>query len=186
MTDDLEAAEHAGCMIFNEEVPPWAIAGLSWGFPPDPQPRMCLEVASGLRFRGVGIRLEDDIGNRSFEVRGKLSPKIASVLKSWVTQHRVLIEDAWLLVMIAKGWLTVQATGKTVVVTAYSGAATEIVKTLDFTSCPCWVEGDDVTIEGTTLILGSRLPQRAQVRRRLGRVIWTGADDGSDAGCIPF
>jgi hypothetical protein len=186
MNNDLEAAEHAGCMIFNEEVPPWAIGGLRWGFPRDPEPRMSLVVASGLRFRSVRVYLEDDIGNRAFEIVGRLPKRILTPLKAWVTSNRDAIEDAWLLVMIAKGWLTVAANGKTVVVSAYPGAATEIVRTLDFTSCPCWVEGDDVTIEGTTLILGSRLPQRAQVRHALGRVIWTGADDGSDAGCIPF
>ncbi len=186
MTDDIEAAEHAGCMILTEDVPPWAIAGLSWGFPPEPEPRMSLVVAGGLRFRGVQVSLEDDIGNRAFEVEGRFPKRLSTPLKSWVTAHRDLTEDAWLTIMLYKGWLNVAANGKTVVVTAYPGAPTEIVRTLDFASCPCWVEGDDVAIVGTTLILGSRLPQRAQVRHALGRLIWTGADDGSDAGCIPF
>ena len=186
MTDDLEAAEHAGCMIFDDEVPPWRVAGLTWGFPTDPEPRMSLVVARGLRFRGVQVYLEDDIGNRAFEIVGRLPKRILTPLKAWVTQHRDLIEDTWVHVMLSKSWLTVAATGKTVVVTAYPGAPTEIVRTLDFTSCPVWLDQEDVAIEGTTLILGSRLPQRAQVRHALGRVIWTGADDGTDAGCIPF
>lgn len=185
MTDDLEAAEHAGCMIFNEEVPPWRVAGLAWGFPRDPEPRMSLVVASGLRFRGVRVFLEDDLGNRALEVEGRLSPKTATALKSWVTGHREIIEEAWLNVMVTEGWLTVAATGKTVVVTAYGGTEHEIRRTLDFTGCPVWLDQEDVAIVGT-LILGVRSPERAQVRHALGRVIWTGADDGSDAGCIPF
>lgn len=186
MNDDIEAAEHAGCMIFDADVPPWAIAGLSWGFPSDPEPRMSLVVASGLRFRAVQVCLEDDIGNRAFEVVGKLSRRLSTPLKSWVTQNRDLIEDAWVATMIAKGWLVMKATGKTVVVSAYGGTGHEIRRTLDFTGCPVWLDRDDVAIEDTTLILGVRSPQRAQVRHALGRVIWTGADDGSDAGTIPF
>jgi hypothetical protein len=186
MSDDLEAAEHVGCMIYDDEVPPWRVAGLSWGFPPDPQPRMSLVVTSGLRFRGVRVHLEDDIGNRAFEAEGKLSRKIATPLKQLATAHRDIIEEAWLLVMINKGWLKVQASGKTVVVTAYPGASTEIVRTLDFTSCPVWLDQEDVAIEGTTLILGVRSPTRARVTHKLGRVIWVGADDGADAWTIPF
>jgi hypothetical protein len=186
MNNDLEAAEHAGCMIFDADVSPWRVAGLTWGFPTDPEPRMCLEVASGLRFRSVRVYLEDDIGNRAFEVVGKLTRRLATPLISWVAAHRDTIEDAWVRTRIAKGWLVMKATGKTVVVTAYGGTEHEIRRTLDFAACPVWLDQEDVAIEGTTLILGSRLPQRAQVRHALGRVIWTGADDGSDAGCIPF
>jgi hypothetical protein len=186
MNNDLEAAEHAGCMIFNEEVPPWATGGLRWGFPRDPEPRMSLVVASGLRFRRVRVHLEDNLGNRAFQVEGKLPRRLSTPLKSWVTAHRDLREEAWLLVMLNKGWLRIEANGKTVVVTAYGGAEHEIRRTLDFTDAPVWLDQEDVAVEGTTLILGSRLPQRAQVRHALGRVIWTGADDGSDAGTIPF
>jgi hypothetical protein len=186
MNNDLEAAEHAGCMIYDEEVPPWRVAGLTWGFPTDPEPRMSFVVASGLRFRRVSVHLEDDIGNRAFEIVGRLPKRILTVLNAWVTSNRDAIEDAWLLVMIAKGWLTVQATGKTVVVTAYGGTEHEIRRTLDFTDAPVWLDQEDVAIEDTTLILGVRNPPQAQVRHRLGHVIWTGRNDGSDAGTIPF
>lgn len=186
MNDDLEAAEHAGCMIFDADVPPWAIGGLRWGFRPRPKPRMSLVVVGGLRFRAAQVYLEDDIGNRAFEIVGRLPKRILTPVNAWVTSNRDLIEDAWLNVMLSKGWLTVAATGKTVVVTAYGGTEHQIRRTLDFTGCPVWLDQEDVAIVGTTLVLGVRSPERAQVRRRFGRVIWTGADDGSDAGCIPF
>lgn len=186
MNDDIEAAEHAGCMIYDDEVSPWDVAGLRWGFPTDPEPRMSLVVASGLRFRRIQVHLEDDLGNRALEVEGRLPKRLSTPLKSWLTHHRDIIEDAWLLVMLNKGWLTVTANGKTVVVTAYGGTEHEIRRTLDFTGCPVWLDQDDVAVEGSTLVLGVRSPERAQVRHALGRVIWTGADDGSDAGTIPF
>lgn len=185
--DELDAAEHACCRLFDGDDPPWTIGGLRWGFPPTPNPRMSIVVVAGLLFRGVVVHLEDDIGNRSFEVEGKLPKRVREPLHAWVTEHRDAIEDAWIEIMIAKGWIRIRATGKTVVVTAYPGAATEIVRTLDFESCPVWIDDDDVIIDdGVTLVLGARNPVRAQVRHRIGALIWTGRNDGSDAGTIPW
>ena len=167
--------------------PPWRIGGLTWGFPHNPIPRMALVVVAGLRFRWAVIWLEDDIGNRAFEVLGALPQRVRKPLHEWVSAHRDEIEDAWVRVMISKGWLTITTTGKTVEVVAYPGLPHFIQRTLDFTSCPVWLDDDDVSIEDeSTLVLGVRNPERAQVHVPLGSVIWTGNHDGSHAHTIPF
>lgn len=185
MGDNLDAAEHAGCMIFDQG-PPWRIAGLSWGFPTTPTPRMTLVVVAGLRFRGVRLALEDDLGNRAFEVTGKLTPRTTAQLRGWIAESRDVVESAWIRVMIARGWINVEALGKSVVVTAYPKTESEIVRTLDFRDAPVWLDQDDVAVEGVTLVLGVRGPEKARVRHPLNRIIWQGRHDGADAGCIPF
>jgi hypothetical protein len=187
LDDELDAAEHACCKLFDDDGPPWMIGPLRWGFPSNPIPRMSVVVVAGLRFRGVVIHLEDDIGNRAVIVRGALPDRIREPLHSWVTSNRDVIEQSWIKIMISRGWIRIEAKGKTVVVTAYPGATTVITRTLDFTDCPVWVESDDVIIDGgATLVLGVRNPVRAQVRHRLGALIWSGRADGSDAGTIPW
>ncbi len=144
-------------------------------------------VASGLRFRGVEILLEDDLGNRAFEVLGQLPVRVREPLHAWVTGHRDDIEAAWVRVMLARGWLQVRAIGKSVEIVAYEGHQTCITRTLDFTSCPVWLDDEDVVIEDdVTLVLGVKNRVRAQVRHRLNRLVFGGADDGSHAGTIPF
>ena len=144
-------------------------------------------VIAGLRFRGVRIWLEDDIGNRAFESHGPLPVRVREPLHAWVTGHRNAIEAAWIRVMVSKGWLRIRVLGKTVDVVAYPDHETMIERVLDFTSCPVWLDEDDVAMEGdVTLVLGVKNRVRAQVRHRLNRLIWTGADDGSHAGTIPF
>ena len=143
-------------------------------------------VTAGLRFRGVRVALEDDLGNRAFEVMGKLNLKIGAQLGTWAAESRDLVESAWIGTMISRGWLVVEAKGRSVIVTAYPGAESEIVRTLDFTDAPVWLDQDDTAIQGATLVLGVNNVPQAQVHRPLNRIIWEGRHDGSDAGCIPF
>jgi hypothetical protein len=164
----------------------WKIARLTWAFSEAPVPRMTLAVVTGLLFRHVQVYLEDDIGNRAFSVRGVLPQRIRDPLRGWVTKHRDEVEEAWVEVMIAQGWLQVRARGRSVTVEAYPAGPHAIERTLDCSRCPVWMDDADVTVRGGTLVLGCRNPARAQVRFPLGRLIWTGRDDGSDEGTIPF
>lgn len=167
--------------------PPWLVANLRWGFPHNPEPRMALVVVAGLLFQGIQVHLEDDIGNRAFRVHGPLPQRVRKPLLTWVSEHRDDVENAWIRVMISKGWLTIRPTGKTVEVVAYEGHETVIKRTLDFTESPVWLDDDDVAVEDdVTLVLGVRGPQRARVRLKVGSIIWRGKSDGSDAHTIPF
>jgi len=147
---------------------------------------MALEVVSGLLFRHVQVFLEDDIGNRAFSVRGVLPQRIRDPLRAWVTAHRDEVEEAWVKVMIARDWLRVRARGRIVTIEAYPASDRVVERTVDCSHCPVWFEDADVASHGGKLVLGSRNPPRAQAPHRLGRLIWTGRDDGSDEGTIPF
>jgi hypothetical protein len=83
--------------------------------------------------------------------------------------------------------LTREVVGKAVQIVAYPNSDTQIERVLDFSPCPVWLTDDDAALEDhVTLVLGVRNAKRAQVRHRLNRLLWTGRDDGSDQGTIPF
>lgn len=149
LDDDLEAAEHASCKLLDDEVPPWTIGGLRWGFPANPIPRMSIVVVAGLCFRRIVVHLEDDLGNRAFLVQGKLADRVRQPLHSWVTSNRVAIEQSWIKIMISRGWLTFYCNGKTLEVRAYEGHETMIIRTVTFTKL-LWTGRADGSDFGST------------------------------------
>lgn len=130
----------------------------------------------------------EDAGVRAFEVEGAdgLPADAIDNLRSWMATNRTYIERAWVKFLKSKNMIRLRGYGIGIEVVAYPGMATQITRDIDVSICPCWVTDADVGIEDDSLVIGVGQEPREQVRILLHRIIWIGADDGSDAGTIPF
>lgn len=152
---------------------------IAWGWTAAGPPRMHVEPMTPL-YRGRCRVWLEDRGTRAFLPVGETVPGLDD-LRRWITDHRLAIEKAWLAGMTTKGWLRIDPQGAGVGVVAYPGEANEIRRWVSFLGCPGWLEDDDVAVEGHELVVGGGDSPREQIRMLLPRVIWEGADDGSDA-----
>jgi hypothetical protein len=160
-------------------------SGITWGWWSPSPPRMHIRpMTAAYQHLGVFVWLEDD-GVRAFEAEGgELLPDGAlDELRTWVAHNRAAIESRWVRFLQQKGWLRVVAHRAGVTVTAYPHRDTEIVREIDLTMCPCRITDGDVAIVDDSLIIGSGWDSTVI---SLPRLLWKGADDGSDAGMIPF
>lgn len=142
--------------------------GYSWGWFADDVPRMNL-VPMAPEHRGTArVWLERD-GYRAFEVE-RLPPGTAldiDELRESVKRTRDSIESAWLVTCQRKRWLAYSP--RDAVVALYMGTPNQVVRRLREA---CYVP-ESLQIDVAT--------NAACLETRLNRLIWHGADDGSDA-----
>ncbi|MEO8179590.1 MAG: hypothetical protein ABI895_12225 [Deltaproteobacteria bacterium] len=123
-----------------------------------------------IQYEGAGrVWLEDGKGNRSFEIDRVPTGTDLDLdsLRASVAQTRQIIEPAWLRSCEAKGWLKYSPVDATI--SLYPGTQHELVRPLnDTASMPELLQLDTQA-------------NTATLRITLNRLIWVGADDGSDA-----
>ncbi len=160
--------------------------GTTWGWLAQGPQLMHLRPLGGDPLQEGVVWLEDRAGVRDFETQGLDEDLGLEGLKTWTSRNRHFIERLWLDHMLVRGWLAVEARGTAVIVKAYPGGSSKIVREIDLSNCPCWITDDDLAVEKGTLIIGVGREPRDQVHLKLRSIIWSGQDDGSDRGTIPF
>jgi hypothetical protein len=145
--------------------------GISWGWFADDTPRMHL-VPMAPEYRGTARVWLEDRGLRSFQVdhvqRG--TALNISELRESVRRTRDSVESAWLRSCERRGWLACSHRDATVAM--YFGTPHEFVRRLRESACV--PEAMQLDVETNSACLEVRAT----------RIIWRGADDGSDAELI--
>lgn len=142
--------------------------GHSWGWFADDTPRMHL-VPMAPRHRGAARVWLEDRGLRSFQVDHVQSSNGLDIdaLRESVSRVRDTIESAWLRSCERHGWLAYSHGDATV--TIYFGTPGQFVRRLR--ESVCVPESIQLDVDTNSVCL----------EVRANRVIWRGADDGSDA-----
>jgi hypothetical protein len=142
--------------------------GNAWGWFSDDVPRMNL-VPMDPEHRGAARVWLERGGYRAFEVE-RVQPGTAldiDGLRESVKRTRDSIESAWLVTCQRKRWLAYSP--RDAVVALYVGTPNQVVRRLhDSCYVPEFLQLDVAT-------------NAACLEARLNRLIWHGADDGSDA-----
>lgn len=142
--------------------------GYSWGWFSADTPRMHL-VPMDPEHHGVARIWLERAGYRAFEV-DRLQPGTGldiDELRESVKRTRDSVESAWLLTCQRKRWLAYSP--RNVVVALYFGTPNQVVRRLRES---CYVP-ESLQLDVAT--------NAACLETRLNRLIWLGADDGSDA-----
>jgi hypothetical protein len=142
--------------------------GYSWGWFADDTPRMHL-VPLEPEHRGAARVWLEDRGIRSFQVDYLTTDSDLDLdqLRESVRRTRDTIESAWLRSCDRRGWLAYSP--RDVMVAIYFGTSNQLVRTLHESRCvPEYLQLDIET-------------NSACLEVRANRLIWWGADDGSDA-----
>ena len=106
----------------------------NWGFYSHEDPRMHIQtLEKGARTgpKSAKVWLEER-GNRVFiPAGGDLRPAEWEKLRAEVERRRSEIEDEWIVLMISKGWLTVERHGSVIYLHAYPGFPGRYTRTFD-------------------------------------------------------
>lgn len=146
--------------------------GNSWGWFADAPPRMHLVPVDAAHHGAARVWLENR-GTRCFQVDhcSRYTQTDLDELRESVSRTRDTIESGWLRSCDKKGWLAYSP--QDAMVAIYFGTANQVVRRLrDSTYAPEFLQFDLDT-------------NSACLEVRLNRLIWNGADDGSDAESTP-
>jgi hypothetical protein len=141
--------------------------GNSWGWFADDVPRMSLVPMDPEHHGAARVWLERG-GYRAFEVDHQQSNDLdLDELRASVSKTRDSIESAWILHIAKKGWLRYSPRNATLEL--YPGTPNQLVRRLQESKyAPEFLQLDVET-------------NSACLEVRANRLIWWGADDGSDA-----
>jgi hypothetical protein len=141
--------------------------GASWGWLDDDIPRMHLVPLDDESRGHARVWLEDGTGCRSFLPEPGFSTVDFGALREWVSRTRGAIESSWLRTCQRKRWLHYSPSDETI--TVYQATPHEFRRHLRRAVLVSPFLQVDVSTN------------TARLKVPLGRIIWRGADDGSDA-----
>jgi hypothetical protein len=121
------AERNPGMAVVVRNVP----KGHNWGWHAREDQRMHLQSVD--EQHDYKVWLEKD-GERIFEPAGVIPPKVAKVLREYVGEHRLFVEDRWVRFMMDKGWIHLHIALPKLTLVAYPNMPAKFVREVDLTT----------------------------------------------------
>jgi hypothetical protein len=151
-------------------------AGHKWGWFSREEQRMHLQSVDDQHDYKVWL---EEKGERVFEPVGKIPAKVVKALREYVAEHRLLVEDNWARLMLAKGWVDLHIALPTLTLVAYPNTPSKFVREIDLTT---WLDPKylatltpdiiELNREMASLRLWTNRPEYDTYDARLSRLLW--------------
>ena len=151
-------------------------SGYNWGWHSREDQRMHLRSVD--RRHDYKVWLEKK-GERAFEPVGPIPTKVIKPLRDYLTEHRVLVEDNWVRLMLDLHWLHLHIALPKLTLVAYPNTSGRFTTEIDLTK---WLDDKqlqslrpeiiDLNQEMAALRLWTNRPDHQTYDVRLSRLLW--------------
>ncbi len=151
-------------------------SGHNWGWHSREDQRMHLQSVDAQHDYKVWL---EESGERILEPVGKIPAKVLKALREYVSEHRLFVEDNWVRLMLAKGWIDLHVALPKITLVAYPSSPHKFVREIDLTT---WLDprhlatltSDIIELnrEMASLRLWTNRPEEQAYDARLSRLLW--------------